>query len=111
MSYIPPPRTTDHSAFDQLFAEGRSALSDGTHRRQRPPVDGSPRWGISALLRPDPASAAALDLITHQATAAAGGGTHWTSGAATRSHLTLPNWPTSWSPRSRSPSGVTPASE
>lgn len=88
MPPMPPPRTTDQSAFDRLFAEGRRALSEGTHRYQKPPVDGSPRWGISALMRPDTASAAALDLITHQA-AATVAGSHWTTGASTSSHLTL----------------------
>jgi hypothetical protein len=88
LSSIPVPRTTDQAAFDQLFTDGRQALLDGTHRCQQSPVDGSPRWGISALLRPDPSATDALDQITHLAAAAAGGA-HWTTGAAVSSHLTL----------------------
>ena len=85
---IPAPRTTDQAAFDQLFTDGRKALLNGTHRCQERPVDDSPRWGISALMRPDPSAAEVLDQITHLATAAAGGA-HWTTGAAVSSHLTL----------------------
>jgi len=88
LSLIPAPRTTDQAAFDQLFTEGRKALLDGTHRCQERPVDGSPRWGMSALMRPDPSAADVLDQIAHLAAAAAGGA-HWTSGATVSSHLTL----------------------
>ena len=88
VSSIPAPRTTDQAAFDQLFAVGRTAVLDGTHRCQERPVDDSPRWGISALMRPDRSAANILDQITLLATAAAGGA-HWTSGAAVSSHLTL----------------------
>lgn len=74
--------------FDRLFAEGREAVASGRHETQTPPVEGSVRWGCSALLRPDAASAAALDLVARGA-AGAVGGTHWITGAADRSHLTV----------------------
>jgi hypothetical protein len=75
-------------AFDDLFAEGRSAVSAGRHRIQTPPVEGGHRWGLSALLRPDPASAATLDRLAHEAAATAGGD-QWVTGAAVSSHLTV----------------------
>jgi hypothetical protein len=43
---------------------------------------------MSALMRPDPAAAGVLDQITHLAAVAAGG-SHWRTGAAVSSHLTL----------------------
>jgi hypothetical protein len=45
------PRSVSSEAFDDLFAEGRSAVSAGRHRIQTPPVEGGHRWGLSALLR------------------------------------------------------------
>lgn len=75
-------------AFDRLFAEGREAVASGRHGVQTPPVEGSMRWGLSALLRPDAASAAVLDGVTRRASAVVGG-PHWITGAADRSHLTV----------------------
>jgi hypothetical protein len=82
------PRLVSREAFDRLFAEGRAAVSDGAYRVQAPPVEGGSRWGLSALLRPDPASARDLDRVAREAAEAAGGG-QWITGAAGSSHLTV----------------------
>jgi hypothetical protein len=74
--------------FDQLFAEGRAALLAGTHRVESVPVDGSPRWGIGAALRPDPAAARLIEQIAVSA-AAMVGDHRWVAGAVPSSHLTL----------------------
>ena len=74
--------------FSRLHAEGQQALLNGTHRRESQPAEGSSRWGIGAVLRPDPAAA---HVIGQAAIAAAAiiGEHHWLAGAAGRSHLTL----------------------
>ena len=82
------PRLVSRAAFDTVFAEGRAAVAAGAHRRQTPPAPGGARWGLSAVLRPDPAAASDLHLASLQAAAAAGGA-HWLTGAAASSHLTV----------------------
>jgi hypothetical protein len=85
---IPAPRTTEPGKFGRLFAEGRQALLTGTHQSQSAPVDNGPCWGISAVLRPDSASAQAIEQIAATA-AAVVGDSHWMAGAPSSSHLTL----------------------
>jgi hypothetical protein len=82
------PRLVSREAFDRLFTEGQSSVSVGKHRVQTPPVEGGARWGLSALLRPDAASAEVLDQVAREAADVAGGD-HWVTGAAASSHLTL----------------------
>ena len=82
------PRLVSREAFDRLFVEGQPAVSAGEHRVQTPPVEGGFRWGLSALLRPDPSSAEHLDRVAREAADLAGGD-HWVTGAAASSHLTL----------------------
>lgn len=75
-------------AFERLFTAGRAAVLAGEHQVQEPPFEGGRRWGFSALLRPDAASAAVLEEVAREAVDAAGGG-HWLTGTAARSHLTV----------------------
>lgn len=84
----PLPRRTNCAAFDQLFTEGAAALADGSHGIQVAPTEGDRRWGVSALLRPDPEAAASLESLAREAAAVAGDG-HWLTGAAGNSHLTM----------------------
>jgi hypothetical protein len=81
-------RPMDADRFDQLFALGRDALLAGTHSRESAPTDGSPRYGLSVSLRPDPAAADRLARIGAQAAAYAGSG-HWPSGDADLVHFTV----------------------
>jgi hypothetical protein len=83
-----PPRRTHRATFDQLFAEGAAAVAAGSHGRQEVPGAGGTRWGVSALLRPDPEPAASLEVLTREAAAVAGDG-HWLTGSAATSHLTV----------------------
>ena len=84
----PVPRRTNRATFDQLFTEGAAALADGSHGIQVVPAEGDRRWGVSALLRPDPGAAASLETLAREAAAVAGDG-HWLTGAARNSHLTM----------------------
>ena len=84
----PVPGTTGPGKFDRLFAEARLALLTGTHQVQSAPADNGPRWGISAVLRPDPLAARAIEQIAMTA-ASVVGANHWMAGAAASSHLTL----------------------
>lgn len=84
----PKPPTTDRAPFDRLFAEGAAALADGSHGIQMVPSAGSVRWGVSALLRPDPEAAASVEALAREVAAVAGDG-HWLTGAAGHSHLTV----------------------
>lgn len=83
MSAAPRP-----AKFDRLFAEARRALLSGTHQLQSAPADGGHRWGISAVLRPDPEAASVVERVALTA-AAVVGEHHWLAGAVPRSHLTL----------------------
>jgi hypothetical protein len=74
--------------FDQLFDLGREKLLAGTHSREFPPTEGSPRYGLSVILRPDPAAADRLARIGAQAAAHAGSG-HWPSGETDLVHFTV----------------------
>lgn len=88
------PRRDNHETFDQLFAEGAAAVLAGEHRIEVPPEGGGRRYGVSAVLRPDPGSAAALEVVAREAAAVAGDG-HWLTGAVRSSHLTMRalEWP------------------
>lgn len=88
---IAPAGTADASTwravFDNLFARGRAAVLAGSHYRDSPPVDGG-RWGLSVVLRPDPASGDRLATVTDEALAVAGSG-HWPTGAPEAVHFTV----------------------
>jgi hypothetical protein len=84
----PVPGSTEPGKFGRLFAEARPALLAGTHQLQFAPADNGPRWGISAVLRPDPRAARAIEQIAVTAAGVVGDG-HWIAGAAASSHLTL----------------------
>lgn len=84
----PLPRRTNRATFDQLFTEGAAALADGSHGIQVVPAEGDRRWGVSAVLRPDPGAAASLEALAREAAAVAGDG-HWLTGAVGNSHLTV----------------------
>jgi hypothetical protein len=60
----------------------------GTHRVERAPVSGDPRWAVGAVLRPDPSAAQAIEQVA-RAAAAVVGANHWLAGAARSSHLSL----------------------
>ncbi|MBU2666280.1 hypothetical protein KOI35_22515 [Actinoplanes bogorensis] len=74
--------------FDQLFDNGRTAVLSGQHQRDIPPYDGSERWGISVIFRPDDDAVARLDAVTRQAMAVAGPG-HWPTGNERALHITV----------------------
>jgi hypothetical protein len=74
--------------FDRLHREGRAAVLAGRHHCEVPPMDGGPRYGLSIVLRPDPAMAGRLAELGADARAAAGGG-HWPSGDADLVHFTV----------------------
>lgn len=75
-------------AFDRLFLRGRDAVLAGTHEICEPPLDGQPRFGISIIVRPDPAIAAVLATVTADVMAISGSA-HWPTGAAVASHFTI----------------------
>ena len=74
--------------FDRLFDLGRAALLAGSHQCETPPADGAARYGLSVVLRPDPAAAARLAEVGAEAAGFAGGG-HWPSGDADLVHFTV----------------------
>ena len=76
------------ATFDALAAEGAARCLAGTSRREAPPTEGQPRWGLSCLLLPGPVLARRLDALTTQAAALAGP-RHWRTGAAGFSHVTV----------------------
>jgi hypothetical protein len=73
---------------DSLHEQGRAALLAGRERLDVPPGDGTRRWGLSVLVRPQPELADRLDAITRQLVAMAGDG-QWATGASDTAHLTL----------------------
>jgi hypothetical protein len=84
----PAPRAARLAAFERLHAEGRRAVLTGTHRVERAPPDGGPRWAAGAALRPDPRAAQAIEQVARAASAVVGAN-HWLAGAARSSHLSL----------------------
>ena len=77
-----------HDTFDRLFALGRDALLAGSHQCETPPIDGAARYGLSIVLRPDPAAATRLAEVGAEAATLAGGG-HWPSGDTDLVHFTV----------------------
>ena len=73
---------------DSLHEQGRAALLRGRETRDRPPGDGSRRWGLSVLARPQPDLAERLGSVTAELVALAGPG-QWATGTVGTSHLTL----------------------
>jgi hypothetical protein len=74
--------------FVELFERGRDAFLSGEVPSQKPPLDGGGRWGITAVLRPDPTVARRMGRVTAEAMAVAGD-SHWPTGAAASSHFTV----------------------
>jgi len=60
----------------------------GIHQVERAPANGSPRWAVGAVLRPDPQAAQAIEHVA-RAAAAVVGANHWLAGAGRSSHLSL----------------------
>lgn len=75
-------------SIDVLHERGREALLHGDPVLDSPPTEGSRRWGVSVLVRPQPELAARLHGLTVELAALAGPG-QWTTGAADTSHLTV----------------------
>ncbi|HEX6936838.1 MAG TPA: hypothetical protein VF227_09985 [Actinomycetes bacterium] len=73
---------------ESLHERGRTALLDGRERLDVPPDDGSRRWGLSVLVRPQQELADRLDQVTGELVALAGPG-QWATGAFGTAHLTL----------------------
>lgn len=73
---------------EQFHARGREAVLAGEEVYDRPPTAGSPRWGLSVILRPDTPSAERLAAVTAELTALAGPA-HWPTGRAGSGHLTV----------------------
>jgi hypothetical protein len=78
----------ENGKFGTLFAKARVALLDGSHQVQSAPLDGDLRWGVSVILRPDAAAAAAIERVASDA-ASVVGPDHWLPGAAATAHLTV----------------------
>ena len=68
----------DHLA---VVEKGRAALLAGELSLEAPPAEGRPRWGVSMLLRPDPAMLGTLAAFAAEADVVAGGG-QWAHGPA-----------------------------
>jgi hypothetical protein len=73
---------------EQFHARGRAALLAGEEIYDRPPSAGSPRWGLSVILRPDPGAAERLATVTSELVAVAGDA-HWPTGRLGSGHLTV----------------------
>lgn len=73
---------------EEFHARGRAALLAGEEIVDRPPSGGSPRWGLSVILRPDDAAAERLAGLTGELSALAGEA-HWATGRRGSGHLTV----------------------
>jgi hypothetical protein len=82
----PVPRAASLAGFDRLHAEGWRAVLTGAHQVECFPADGSPRWAVGAVLRPDPPAAQAIEQVAGAA-ASVVGAHHWLAGATRSSHL------------------------
>lgn len=71
-----------------IHERGLAALLEGRERLDVPPTSGDDRWGLSLVVRPDPAGADVLDALTGTALGLAGPG-QWPTGARDSSHLTV----------------------
>ena len=72
--------------YARIADEGRRALVEGRTTVEPLPVDGTPRWGLSAVLRPRPWSRALCTTAT--ALRETLGAPHWTYGPSTM-HVTV----------------------
>ncbi|CAM3138304.1 hypothetical protein [Stackebrandtia soli] len=72
---------------DEFFAKGIAALRGGDIQADLPLVDGGPRWGVSAVMRPGREAITALSDVGAEAAALAGAG-HWLHGEPSM-HVTL----------------------
>jgi hypothetical protein len=74
-----------HDAFHE---RGRRALLAHEEIWEVPPHPGSPRWGVSLVLRPDDVAAARLARVASQLSQVAGP-RHWPTGRLGSAHLTV----------------------
>jgi hypothetical protein len=75
-------------AADEFHARGRKAVLAGQEIYDRPPGVGSPRWGVSVILRPDRLAAERLAALTEELSVLAGRA-HWPTGRLGSGHLTV----------------------
>jgi len=73
--------------FDELLTAGIPAVRDGSHQRDKPPVDGG-RWPVSIVALPPMAARERLAQLMRGALVHAGPG-HFTTGRADAVHLTI----------------------
>ncbi len=73
---------------DTIHQRGRAALLAGREVLDVPPAPGASRWGLSLVVRPDPAAEDRLNALTGQAAALAGPG-QWSTGSCGSAHLTV----------------------
>lgn len=76
------------ASVDSLHEQGRLALLAGRERHDSPPEDGSRRWGLSVLIRPQRQLAARLGEETDRLVELAGPD-QWATGRSDTVHLTL----------------------
>lgn len=75
-------------AVEQFHARGRKAVLAGEESYDRPPSAGSPRWGVSVILRPDHAAAERLAALADELCSLVGPA-HWPTGRLGSGHLTV----------------------
>lgn len=77
-----PLHTSAMHEYADFFARGRDALLEGKAVHESPPVEGGPRWGASAVLRP---TGLVLGRLTDLATSLGEttGPGHWVHGPET----------------------------
>ena len=73
---------------DTIHQRGRAALLAGREVLDVPPAPGGSRWGLSLVVRPDPAAEDRLGALAEQAAALAGPG-QWSTGSRGAAHLTV----------------------
>lgn len=73
---------------EDFHARGRQAVLAGEETYDRPPTDGSRRWGLSVVLRPDVAAEQRLATLTTELVALTGP-VHWPTGRLGSAHLTV----------------------
>lgn len=73
---------------ETIHQRGRAALLGGRELHDVPPAPGGSRWGLSLVVRPDPAAADRLGALATEAAGLAGPG-QWVTGARDSSHLTV----------------------
>jgi hypothetical protein len=74
------------TTYARIAAEGRHAILDGRTTVEPPPVDGTPRWGLSVVLRPRPWTRSLCATATTLRDTL--GAPHWLYGPSTM-HVTL----------------------